>query len=281
MERLAGHYDSFLVDQWGVLHDGRRAFPEAVECLRQLRDRGKWVTLVSNSGRPVAANAARLAALGIEPDCYSGLITSGAVFRNCWAARSGPCAALAGRRCLLWSSEEDPGLLDGLDLAPVPDLIQADFILLAGVRDGTPFGTYLDLLSEAARRGSPLLCINPDTVRYGGKGLTFSAGAVARRYEEIGGKVFYIGKPHGLIYQSCLAASPASARSRVVAIGDSVGHDVLGGVHAGLDTVLVTDGVHRPDFVSATDDAARLRVVQDLAQVAGVLPQWLLPCLRW
>jgi hypothetical protein len=54
LSRLAGAYDAFIVDLWGVLHDGVTAFPEAVACLEQLKARGKRILILSNAPRRAA-----------------------------------------------------------------------------------------------------------------------------------------------------------------------------------------------------------------------------------
>ena len=48
LSHIADRYDAFVIDLWGVLHDGVRAFPEAVACLEQLRAHDKRVTSVGH-----------------------------------------------------------------------------------------------------------------------------------------------------------------------------------------------------------------------------------------
>ena len=62
LSEIAERYDGFIVDLWGVLHDGVRAFPPAVDCLERLRERGKRVLILSNAPRRAEAVAARNAA---------------------------------------------------------------------------------------------------------------------------------------------------------------------------------------------------------------------------
>ena len=45
-------YDAFVTDIWGVLHDGSKAYPGALDCLRELQGCGKMVILLSSEGRP-------------------------------------------------------------------------------------------------------------------------------------------------------------------------------------------------------------------------------------
>ena len=62
---IASRYGGFIVDQWGVLHDGARPYPDALDCLARLREAGKRVVLLSNSGKRTAINRARLAEIGM------------------------------------------------------------------------------------------------------------------------------------------------------------------------------------------------------------------------
>jgi HAD superfamily hydrolase (TIGR01459 family) len=103
----------------------------------------------------------------------------------------------------------------------------------------------------------PAVCCNPDRLMITRLGLQPAPGAIAEVYENMGGKVTWIGKPHASIYQHALAALGNPAR--VLCIGDSAEHDVAGGLGAGLSTLLVQQGVSadvaedallpQPDFV--------------------------------
>ena len=77
LERIIDAFDHVLLDQWGVLHDGRQIYPQIQECLDHLRRRGKTVTILSNSGRRGSENARRLERLGLPPSAYDRIITSG------------------------------------------------------------------------------------------------------------------------------------------------------------------------------------------------------------
>lgn len=278
---FADRYEAFVVDQWGVLHDGRAVFPGAVECLRRLLVFGKRVVILSNSGRRAADNAHRLRELGIGEDCYTALITSGEVARESLAARAHPFPPSLDRRCLLLSSDGTDSLVRGLDIEVAQTVAEADFILLAGVADDKPLAFYLAILEYGGSHGLPLVCANPDLVRFSPHGLTFSAGELARRYEKIGGTVHYIGKPHEAIYRHCAKAVPGFDPGRAVAIGDSVSHDVVGGARAGLATALVTSGIHQADFTDAVDDTDRLRRVSAIAREHGIWPDWVIPRFAW
>ena len=169
--------------------------------------------------------------------------------------RGFPFTVEQGRRYLLLSSDEDQTLVDGLDLEPVTTVREADFILLAGVRDDRDARFYQAMLDQALSRRCPLVCINPDRVRFSAGRLTFSAGAVAEAYQAMGGVVHAIGKPYPAIYHYCQRLFPDLIPELSLAVGDSLFHDVQGGARFGVSTAWVTSGIHQydPDMSGATN----------------------------
>jgi ribonucleotide monophosphatase NagD (HAD superfamily) len=94
-----------------------------------------------------------------------------------------------------------------------------------------------------------MVCANPDIVAVlpdGGFGM--APGAVAHHYEQLGGRVRCVGKPHRPIYPVCLEALGDMPRSDVLTIGDSIAQDVAGGAAMELDTALIMSGIHGPMF---------------------------------
>ena len=86
LSALASDYEAFIVDLWGVMHDGVTAFPEAVACLEQLKAHGKRVLILSNAPRRAAAVAARTVELGVSAELFDAVMSSGeAVWR--WNGR--------------------------------------------------------------------------------------------------------------------------------------------------------------------------------------------------
>ena len=86
-------------------------------------------------------------------------------------------------------------------------------------------------------------------------GLVPAPGAIAALYEEMGGHVTWIGKPHPQIYAE--AARLIGNPQRILCIGDSAEHDVAGGRAAGFSTLLVMQGVsqgHDPATLSPAPD---------------------------
>lgn len=274
-------FDCVVLDQWGVLHAGGPVFPAARDCIRRLRAAGRTVAVLSNSGRRSAGAARQLAARGLPETDYDLILTAGEAAWHGLARRAGPPFDGLGRRCFP-IHRGGSGLVDGLDLETVRDAAGADFILLAGLDDGrTDRGQWRAMLARAAERRVPLLCVNPDTTMFGATGLLPGPGAVAAFYEGLGGPVHYVGKPHRPIYEQCLARLGRPAPERVLAVGDSLDHDILGGERAGLPTALVAGGIHAPALSTAVAPEALADAVHALAREAGAMPRWVLPALAW
>lgn len=253
MAALAGLHEAVLLDQFGVLHDGRRAFPGAADCVARLRAGGARIAVVSNSGKRAAPNAARLAALGFDPGLFDAVITSGEICRDLLAAEIAAGRLARGARVFVVASGADRSALDGLDLRETARPDMADALLIAGAApERTGLDAYATLLAPLAARGAPCFCANPDLRMYAAGGVTFGPGAIAKGYAAAGGPVRWIGKPGSAIFAAALAALGVDDPARALMVGDSVAHDVAGAAAAGCGWALIAGGVYAG---AAQDDA--------------------------
>ncbi len=263
IDGLLAHHAAFLIDQFGTLHDGTTAYPGAAAALLRMRAAGKRVVLLSNSARQAAPNARRLARLGFAPEAYDLLLTSGEVARRLLLAGAVP-AARGARRCLLLERPGEGSALDGIDLTPVgPEA--AELVVIAGSEgERHTLDWYADMLAGPARRGVPALCLNPDRTMLTSSGLAFAAGRIAELYQEMGGEVTWIGKPHPAIYAMAMEALGGVPASQVAGVGDSIEHDVAGARAAGCGAWLVRTGIIRGWSDSAiVAECRRLGVMPD------------------
>jgi HAD superfamily hydrolase (TIGR01459 family) len=269
---LAGRYRLFLVDQFGVLHDGVAPYPGAVEALDMLKASGATVVILSNSGKRSASNMARLAKLGFEARFYDWFLSSGETAHGMLARGAVPGLSHRPGSVFIIARDRDTSPIDGLgiDLADAPDA--ADLILIAG-SEAPVIGLdqYRALLAPAAAAGVPALCINPDMTMLVPGGMAFGAGRIARTYEEMGGRVIWIGKPYPAIYRYALSQMGLEA-SAAVGVGDSIEHDIAGAAGVGAAGALVLSGIHAEDSAEAL--AAH-------AAAIGVTPDWILPSFAW
>ena len=272
LSAIADRYDAFLIDQFGVLRDGRGPYPGAAETLVRLKDAGKRIIILSNSGKRSAENDRRLVDLGFVAGSWDWFLTSGEV---AWQIlrREGAGAAGGRRKCLLISRDGDLSPLKGLDLERTESGGDADIVLLAASEgDVYPLSHYEALLAPAAARGVPCLCTNPDKVMLTKDGTAFGAGRIAELYEELGGTVRWIGKPFTDIYASALEFLGQPDPTRVCAIGDSIEHDIAGAANAGLHAVLVTTGI-----LECASDEERRRLFAE----HGASPDFILSKFLW
>lgn len=280
LSSLAREFGYFIVDVWGVLHDGFTPYPGAIEALRELRRTGAGVVLVSNTPSTAGVLAAELAAMGFTPDLYDAIATSGELTREAVASERVP-----GERFLHIGPENRAGLLDGLGFTRTGDPGEAHFLLVSGLNRGERDpAAYAPLLGRAASRGLDLYCANPDMgiVRQDGS-HRFCAGSLAALYEKSGGRALYFGKPLPAIYERALARWPGVAKSRAACIGDGLATDVLGARNAGLHAVLLASGVaaHQAGLALQQPDGNGPAALLRFCQSQGILPDAILEAFRF
>jgi HAD superfamily hydrolase (TIGR01459 family) len=243
IEELGSNYAAWLVDIWGVMHNGVRAFPGAVEATRRFREQGGIVVLLSNSPRPSAGLQHQLRSLGVHDQSYDATVSSGDLTRH-------ELAKHAGARVFHLGPERDLPIFASIDITRV-DAADAELIVCTGLFDDeteTP-EDYEVLLKELSERKLTMLCANPDHLVERGYRLVYCAGALAQLYAEDGGKVIYAGKPYAPIYELAeetiaeLGGRPV-ARGEILAIGDGIRTDMAGAADFGLDAVFVASGLH-------------------------------------
>lgn len=268
---LAERYGVFLLDQFGVLHDGQQPYPAAVEALSALKRVGKTVALISNSGKRAKPNERRLLKLGFEAGSWDHFVSSGEVAWHIFNDMVVSGALPAGTKCLLISRDGDRSAIEGLPLVLTERGDDAELVLIAASEsDRYGLDHYRRLLGPAAERKAPCFCTNPDRIMLTAVGPRFGAGEIADLYEQLGGSVTRIGKPYPAIYEAALALTGHPALSDVICVGDSVEHDIAGGRAAGVATALVKSGI-------LADSGDLTGLFQEL----GAWPDYTLDAFRW
>ncbi|MEP2027653.1 MAG: TIGR01459 family HAD-type hydrolase [Paracoccaceae bacterium] len=241
---LMDRFDTFLLDQFGVLLDGAKAYPDAPEALAELSRRGKTVGILTNSGKRAGPNADRLEAMGFDPAHIDAVVSSGEAARAVLSGMIGNSIAKSAP-VLVLSRGGDISCIQGLELTPTEDPAIAEFVLIAGSRgEDLSLNHYADLLKGPATSGIPALCTNPDMTMLTERGPAFGAGRIAQLYRELGGQVDEVGKPHPLIYQVAIECLGATDPGNVLCVGDSPAHDIRGAHGAGCMAALVRTGIH-------------------------------------
>jgi HAD superfamily hydrolase (TIGR01459 family) len=276
---LAADYDVLFCDVWGVVHNGVAAFADACAALTRFRERGGTAILLTNAPRPDVSVKRILDRLGVAPDAYDAIVTSGDVTRGIVEAR-------IAQRVFHLGPERDVPIFAGLDVrfAPVED---ADYVVCSGLFDDTVEtpDSYREMLALMRDRGLFMVCANPDVVVERGDKLVYCAGALADAYAAQGGEVLYCGKPHAPIYEAALVKAASLRGSmtpplhRVLAVGDSVRTDLVGAAAFGLDCVFVTSGLHAEHYGSR--EAPDIEALNAVFAQANVRPKAVIRRLVW
>ena len=281
LAEVAADYDAVLCDVWGVLHDGQRAFAPASDALVRYRKAGGAVALITNAPRPNGPVRGQLLKLGVSPDAFDAIVTSGDVTLALIEAQGEAPVHHIG-------PERDLSLFNEVEARtgrrpPRVGVEEAAYVVCTGLEHDhieVP-ESYNDRLARLAARRLPFLCANPDLVIHRGADLVYCAGALAQKYEALGGEVTYAGKPHAPIYEASMAAlTTVLGRKprRVLAIGDGFRTDVNGARAQGLDVLFVVGGIHRDDAL--TGDAIDAEKLAMLFEREGYAPAASLAALR-
>jgi HAD superfamily hydrolase (TIGR01459 family) len=280
VREIAADYDGFVLDLWGVVHDGVKPYPGVLDCMAALLAAGKRIALLSNAPRRAYDVVNRITAIGVPAGLYHAVMSSGEEAWQHLKDRDDPFYAGLGHDCLHICSDRDLEIRVGLDLTYVESAAAAEFILNTGPAgwDDT-IDDYAPLLAACRDRGLKMVCANPDLMVNHGAKLALCAGALAVHYEALGGEVRWHGKPYPSVYEACLKLLGVTDHRRILAIGDSLRTDIAGANGAGLDSLLIAGGIHAADFSAGGGlDLAR---IAEAAETAGVRPELVAPAFNW
>ncbi|MAL78668.1 MAG: TIGR01459 family HAD-type hydrolase [Sneathiella sp.] len=270
LQAVASDYDAFILDLWGVVHNGKQPYPGALDCMARLREGGRQIILVSNAPRTNNFVISFLEGLGVARDRYDHILTSGDLTRQALETRDHPFLKDRGKAFYQIGASRDKGLEDGLEYARVFDVPAADFLICTGLTNDeteTP-EDYRNLLSKALSHDLPMLCANPDLTVMRGDASIYCAGAIAALYAEMGGRVVLFGKPYPEVYRQAMARLAISDPARILAVGDSMRTDIKGAASAGIDSILVSGGIHADEW------GLQGGALPSAAQVASVVGEY-------
>lgn len=276
LSAVADGYDTFIVDLWGVVHNGVQLFPSVIDCLRALMAGGKKVCLLTNAPRRVQGNIDKLTNMGLPRECYTALVSSGEAAHHALIDRPDDFHKSLGQRCFHLGPPRDRNVHEGTGLEIVATPEEASFILNTGIDEpDEPLSLYLPILQRAYAAGLPMVCANPDLVVLSGEHRAICAGTMAAAYEEMGGAVAYHGKPHGAIYHFALKSVDHTDGAPVLCIGDGFHTDLTGAARAGFDALFVTSGIHAVELDGT--DASMVALIERYQ----VTPRYAIDQLVW
>jgi len=265
---FADNYDAFILDIWGVIHDGSATYPGVVECMKSLRAAGKKIIFLSNAPRRSTKVNVVLEKFGITANLYENTISSGEAAYHIIAAQEKPKA-----KFLYIGPEKDRDLFNGSKLEEVENAADADFCVATGFEaDDATIEEKMPQIKDSMAHNLKMYCVNPDllVVRQDGTEL-LCAGVIGEYYRDAGYPTEFIGKPYIQVYEQCFKLLEGIPKNRICAIGDNLDTDILGANGSGIDCALCLGGV----LMNQTTPIA------ELAAEVGAKPTYTIPAFRF
>ena len=236
LSEIVHSYDTYVIDLWGVIHNGISLNPKAIQVVENLSENSKKIVFLSNAPRPSSKVIQFLKRMKMNDKFLSKVITSGE------AAMYAINQNKFGNKFYHLGPSRDQSIFEK-KLENKTSLINCDFILCTGLFDehAEDLNYYKDLLKEHTSK--KLICTNPDLIVHRGDKEELCAGAVAKTFETLGGSVIYYGKPYKEIYQMCFGLD-----EKVLAIGDNLRTDIKGANNLKIDSLFIYNGVHRNEI---------------------------------
>ena len=233
---ISNFYDAFIIDLWGVMHNGIQLNSSAMEVVENLTKKGKRIVFLSNAPRPNKSVIKFLKNLNMDEKYLANVLTSGEVARNFLKDKK------FGVNFFHLGPERDTSLFIGLEQNKTT-IEKSDFILCTGLFDGheEDLNFYKKLLKD--HMSKKLVCTNPDLIVHRGNKAELCAGSIAEIFSSLGGKVVYFGKPYPEVYDSCIKKN-----EKTLIVGDNLNTDIKGANNLNLDSLFITNGIHKSEF---------------------------------
>ena len=299
---IAPLYDAFILDQYGVMHNGAVGLEGATECVEELIRQKKKLIILSNTSGAASAALSKLPNYGFDVNHFLGAVTSGEESSKYVKATYGSDATTPKKA--LWFTWDGKGNMplpqDYLtkcgNVQPADTVDEADFVLCHGAHvwqtsdQQVSLGSFLTegnldvvnpILQQALARNLPMVCANPDFIVRLPDGETgHMPGTIAKAYQDIGGQCTSFGKPNPEHFQACLEQLGVEA-SRVCHVGDSLHHDILGANAANIASVLVTSGIHAQELETEFGELPDTAKLDRLFQHEQIVPTHVISAFRF
>ena len=237
LKNIFNNYDHFIIDLWGVVHNGIKPYHGAIKTIEELYSNNKAYYFLSNAPRPV--NDVRkflIEKMKIDEKFLKNIFTSGEAAINSIKNFD------HGKFFFHLGPKRDIKIYQGLENYKAK-LEKCDYILCTGLYDDqmNELGFYEKLLENSLDK--IMVCTNPDLVVDNGNTQEYCAGTIAKLFEKIGGKVIYFGKPYKEIYNLIL-----KRKDKALIIGDNLRTDIKGANLIKQDSLFILGGIHKNEI---------------------------------
>ena len=246
LSKIYSKFDIFLVDLWGVIHNGIECYSDALNVLKNLK-KTKKIILISNAPRPSSSVQKFLSQINFNKSFYDFLITSGDLTRYYLKNFT------KKENFYHLGPDRDNSLFSNLMLKKTT-LKNARFVICTGVNNNNDnLNKYFSILKKIKKRNLKIICANPDLIVHRGDRAEYCAGSIAKLYEKMGGRVEYFGKPYRNIYEYIFRILKKNSKkkiykSKVLVIGDNLNTDISGANNFNVKNLFIAGGIHKPEW---------------------------------
>ncbi len=282
IEEIVYLYDAFLIDQWGVIHNGKSLYYGALETLKELAKTKKPVIILTNSSKTKEFNIKRFKnQFGISSNLYTEIISSAELLKELVIKRVGYPWDSFGKKVFIVADGSDADLIQGTDLESVSEIDEADIVMLLSMQENQNINDHQSWIIPAIEKGLSIVCPSADELSVSPNGVFQGMASIVTDYREKGGVVINVGKPEATIYDYCRLLISSIQSNRILSVGDQIYSDVYGAKKQGFHAALVATGATLKNFPLS-------KTIEDIANEAFSLsnpkslsPDWILPSLQW
>ena len=238
LKSIAGNYQLFYIDLWGVVHNGVELHDEAINTLKQISKNNKDYVLLTNAPRPNSSVKVFLEKMGMEKEIRDHVFTSGEAALNYLSKN------FFNKTFFLVGPPRDFDLFQDFEKNKTNNIEESEYILCTGLFDDhdKDLTFYKDLFQKHLKK--KMICTNPDLIVDRGSSREFCAGSVAMVFEKMGGKVVYFGKPYPEVYNQSID----NKDKKILSIGDNLNTDIKGANLLNYDSLIISGGIHRSEI---------------------------------
>ena len=236
LAEIYNSYDTFIIDLWGVVHNGIHLNLMAINAIENLIKNNKKVVFLTNAPRPQNIVKKYLINLGMKENLLENIISSGEASMKALERET------FGKLFFHLGPSKDEEIFIKIKKNK-STIDKCEFILCTGlIKDKeTDLDYHKNFLKNFISK--KLICTNPDLIVHKGEAVEYCAGTIAKLFDSIGGESVYFGKPYKEIYAMCFRSN-----EKTIAIGDNLNTDIRGANNMKIDSIFISNGVHRSEF---------------------------------
>lgn len=275
LNSVTDNFEVLIFDLYGTLWNGNDFYPGVLDELKRLRSEGKFIIILSNWAALSNYVEKVYYSLGMLKGVhYDRMVTSGEFFSIYYSnVDIQHTFAAIGHLDLQIFAKSGWKKVESLEEADIVYLGNPQVLENGTWHDLLDISAFIPQLEQANDLGKVAFCVNPDRKSHSSeyKEMVMRPGAFADYYEKIGGRVNWLGKPCREIFEYALNEIDIS-RDKVLMVGDALETDILGGLNAGIQTVLLKTGVSYHDMMNAERE---YRTMKEYCAWRGIIPGYI------